>query len=46
MVLRVRKLQVLDGIPVQFIKAEPSSIGSLITRLVNFSIKSGIFPDL
>ena len=36
----------VDGIPVRFIKAEPSSIGSLVTRLVNSSIKSGIFPDL
>ena len=34
-----------DGIPVRFIKTEPSSIGNLVTQLVNFSIKSGIFPD-
>ena len=35
----------VDGIPVRFIKAEPS-FGSLVTRLVNCSIKSGFFPDL
>ena len=29
-----------------FIKAEPSSIGMLVTRIVNLSITSGIFPDL
>ena len=32
----------VDGIPVRFVKAEPSSIGSLVTRLVNSSIKSGL----
>jgi len=45
--LRVRKQQVhFDGITIRFIKAEPFSLGSLITRLVNISIKSGSFPDL
>ena len=34
-----------DGIPVRFTKTEPSSIGNIVTQLVNFSIKSGIFPD-
>ena len=42
--LESKKASGVDGIPVQFIKAEPSSIGSLVTRLVSFSIKSGIFP--
>jgi len=41
--LRVRKL---DGITIRFIKAEPYSLGSLITRLINFSLKSESFPDL
>ena len=36
----------VDGIPVKFIKAEPNSIGILITKLINSSITSGIFPDL
>ena len=37
-----------DGITIRFIKAEPFSLGSLITHLVNFSysIKYGSFPDL
>ena len=34
------------GITIKFIKTEPFSLGSLITHLVNFSIKSGSFPDL
>ena len=35
-----------DGISVRFLKAEPNSIGRLVTRLVNSSLTSGIFPDL
>jgi len=35
-----------DDIPVRFTKAEPNSIGRLVTRLVNSSIASGIFQDL
>ena len=44
--LESKKATGFDGIPVRFIKAEPSSIGSLFTRLVNFSMKSVIFSDL
>ena len=44
--LENKKASVVDGIPVRFIKAEPTSIGQLITRLINRSITSGIFPDL
>jgi len=40
-----KKASGVDGIPVRFIKAEPDSIGILITRLVN-CITSGIFPEL
>jgi len=42
-VLRIRRPH---GIPVRFIKAEPASIGQLITRFINCSITTGIFPDL
>ena len=44
--LDTKKASGVDGIPIKFIKAEPSSIGMLVTRLVNLSITSGIFPDL
>ena len=40
--LESKKATGVDDILVRFIKAEPSSIGSLVTRLVNSSIKSGI----
>ena len=44
--LECKKASGFDGIPVRFLKAEPNSIGRLVTRLVNSSIASGIFPDL
>jgi len=44
--LESKKAAGFDGIIIKFIKAKPFSLGSLITRLVNFSIKSGSFPDL
>jgi len=44
--LENKKATGVDGIPIKFIKAEPSSFGSLVTQLINSSIKSGIFPDL
>ena len=44
--LENKKASGIDGISVRFIKAEPISIGQLITRLLNCSITSGIFPDL
>ena len=43
--LESKKTSGVDGIPVKFIKAEPNSIGRLVTRFVNSSVTSGIFPD-
>ena len=44
--LGCKKASGVDGISVRFLKAEPNSIGRLVTRLVNSSLTSGIFPDL
>ena len=44
--LDTNKAAGVDGIPTRFIKANPTSIGRLIARLVNHSIASGVFPDL
>ena len=45
-ILESKRISGVDGIPVRSIKAEPTSIGKIITRLVNSNITSGNFPDL
>jgi len=35
----------VDGIPAKFIKASPLNIAVLMTKLINKSILSAIFPD-
>ena len=35
-----------DGLPVRFLKACPSAMGRLVTRIVNQSILSHVFPSL
>ena len=44
--LDTKKASGADNIPTRFIKIHPVSIGRLVTRLINHSITSGIFPEL
>ena len=44
--LDTKKASSVDDIPTRFVKIHPDSFGRLLTRLINHSLTSGIFPKL